>query len=817
MSRRRFISQFTPQRTDPEALEQILVQRHELLARSVEKLRESVLSRNKHHLLFIGARGAGKSHLVTLIHHRLKSQADLEDKLRFAWLNEDETSTSFLSLLMRIYRDLSTRYPDDFPADTLDAIRGKNPDEARQVLGAAMLHHLGKRTIVLIFENLDSLFTHLSEAEQRTWRGFIQNHPVFATAATAQSLFAGVSKREKPFFGFFDTVHLKNLSVEEAVELLEKIAELNGQPELVDFLRTPTGKARLRAVHHLSGGNPRLYIILSDFLTKEALDDLVRPFEEVVDRQLTTYYQERMRWLTPQQREIVQFLCRQGHPVPVKDIATGIFASHGSVTSQLKQLREMGYLSTHPRGREVYYELAEPLMRLSFQVKETSDRRPLELIVDFLKVWYDQKDIEKRLERFAPGAEGREYFEAALEELKVEGPRLRHQLMRREVEGIDLEKCDAHQAEMLRSLAEETGEARDWSNHADACYYLNDIAAAIPSLSRIIDMPGAPIEQVARTLFNRGICHRDVGHHAEASADFSRLIELRGAPPGDIAGALVERGVLHQVAGRLTEASADYSRVIEMPAVSPTQMAMVLINRGILHQVARRFPEAIAEYSQVIDMSAGRPDDVAGALINRGVCHRKEGRTEEAIADYSRAIDMPGTTPAPRALAFINRSESKWSTGSDTEAFEDLFSGLKLCSKDKGAAAIFTKHHGFYLRYFIRLAADLAHSPEHWPSGFIPVFSAINELKLLSALGEPLVEHLSELRGKSLDPAGLDAWVAGWEKLGGEYEEMAIPLRMLRVGVEWIKTKDEGSLLGLAKEERAVVRQALRLPPEGET
>jgi hypothetical protein len=39
---------------------------------------------------------------------------------------------------------------------------------------------------------------------------------------------------------------------------------------------------------------------------------------------------------------------------------------------------------------------------------------------------------------------------------------------------------------------------------------------------------------------------------------------------------------------------------------------------------------------------------------------------------------------------------------------------------------------------------------------------------------------------------------------------------MLRVGVEWIKTENEGALLDLVKEERMIVRQALGLEPERE-
>jgi hypothetical protein len=268
-----FLSHFSPQWTRPEALEQILVQRESLLSDSVEKIRESIVTGNKHHLLFIGSRGAGKTHLITLIHHRLQ-QADLLDRARFAWLNEDEIATSFLKLLVLIYRSLSERYPDDFPASTIRALAGLDPLAAEDKLGQSLLRDLGNLTLVVLMENLDSLFRTLPESELLRWRAFVQNHPVFATIGTAQALFAGVSERTEPFFGFFDTRHLEPLSVEDARLLLKNIARLQGKTELLEFLETPTGKARVAAIHDLAGGNPRLYLIFSEFLNRTSLNEL---------------------------------------------------------------------------------------------------------------------------------------------------------------------------------------------------------------------------------------------------------------------------------------------------------------------------------------------------------------------------------------------------------------------------------------------------------------------------------------------------------------------------------------------------------------
>src|SRR5207248_5927371 len=115
---------FTPSRTAPEVLERIFVQREALLKDAEERLHESAVSGNKHHLLLIGPRGSGKTHFVALVFHRLSRRDDLRDRLRIAWLAEDETTTSFFKLLLRIYRALGEDYPDEFAADALEPLYG---------------------------------------------------------------------------------------------------------------------------------------------------------------------------------------------------------------------------------------------------------------------------------------------------------------------------------------------------------------------------------------------------------------------------------------------------------------------------------------------------------------------------------------------------------------------------------------------------------------------------------------------------------------------------------------------------------------------
>ncbi len=112
-----------------------------------------------------------------------------------------------------------------------------------------------------------------------------------------------------------------------------------------------------------------------------------------------------------------------------------------------------------------------------------------------------------------------------------------------------------------------------------------------PTTPRAIELHGAPSEQVAKALFNRGFTHgHEDGRTTEAIADcYPRAIELpRARHPSRVATALNNRGATHRLTARTAEAIADYTRAIEPPGALPEQVAMALNNRGASHGKAWR-------------------------------------------------------------------------------------------------------------------------------------------------------------------------------------------------------------------------------------
>ncbi|OAI25863.1 ArsR family transcriptional regulator [Methylomonas koyamae] len=842
MNESAFLSVFTPSRTAPEDLEAIFVQRHTLLADAVERVRESAGSGHKHHLLFVGPRGTGKSHLLTLLVHRAGSDESLRQSLRIAWLNEDETSTTLLELLRRIYLALTKRYPDDYRAGDLEPIYDLDANAAERLLASLLLEKLAGKTLLVALENLDALFEGLGKAGQQRLRAFIQEHPIMTIVATAQRLVDDVSKRNSTFFGFFQTEMLAMLSVEEAAELLGKIAALNRQDKAAAFLRSPIGRSRVRALHHLSGGNHRVYLVLSQFITGDNIDALVEPFAKMVD-EMTPYYQERIRWLPPQQRKIVEFLCGRERPTPVKDMARHLFASQQTISSQLKDLRAKGYVQAAQRGRESLYEIAEPLMRICVEIKKNQSPGPLRLLVDFLRVWYDGAQLDDRLSACGEGSLARNYLQAAIDRNSVWG-NLRAQLL---VEDFRNELNDEQREEWMSLIEDAVDVSEELAlacgelakgNHELGMNYLEEICrevdkypprlvviafaisarenfklgqieAGIRMVDRMLECSKTPSKLFLAILNLRGTIYEKSGETKKALDDYSKVIEFFDVAPEQTAKALLKRGTIREKSGEIEEALSDFDSVAELDGVSPHLISRAHHKRAMALMLLGDLARAIEAYTTALEFSEKSPGSMTNALFTRGLLYSLTDRLEDAERDYARILtieNLPDDLYADThfALALASFMQGRW-----TEGMGRLSEGLgKLTADIQPEEALFTATVAFVYASSLSTTARQQRIAE--------LAQVFEQHHTSNYLGEALIRHLGSIHrdhDETPSPENLEQWYSAWEAAGTNSEALKLPLRLLRTGIDFLKTgaQERSVLLDLNQEERQILAQTFAI------
>ena len=665
-------SRYSPGNMDRESLEALFVGRDDVMQSVLSRIMKSVRSTHKHYVLLVGPRGSGKTHLLALAHYLLMDRIDsakARDKVAVALLNEEEWGVaSFLDLVVRILIALASQAPELIAdIDDIHDRFSKDPAGAEAFAVARLRQHTHGKTLLLLCENLSDLFDGLGEEGQQRWRATIQEDGNWAIVASTPSLFAGVALQDNPFYGFFTIRALDKIDFDTGLDLLAKKAVHEGKTELADFLRQPLGRARVRAIHHLAAGNYRAYVVLFDFLDKESLDDLVRPFMEMVD-DLTPYYQDRMRQLPPAQRKIIEFLCRQGTPTTIKDVSTPCLMSHQTAAKQIGELAAAGFVTRTRAGRNTFCELSEPLMRICIEVKDNKTQH-FRLFVEFLRHWFTNSELEKRHSEFE-----RDDHAAPVDRIHV-------------TEAIRSALADKHDPVVgaLKTEAVRAMDAGDYSSLATISEKLvrDDGGTVVNYLAWSLALAQAGENRIAI----------DVGHEAAAKHPDQANIQFW------LAYALYRDD-------QFADAVVALDRAI---AVDRTNVAYLCFRAHILRRL-ERFEDAIEEARAVLDIdpkSAWSHNLLASSLLLSG--HR-----QEAIDVAVRLIEidpMHGHAHYVCGVALVELGRPKDAAA----AFDELLSAsnchwLLLASSRMAKAGDHVAAH----RYLDRVAALEPDNPRLW-------------------------------------------------------------------------------------------------------
>ena len=633
-------SRYSPGNMSRESLEAVFVGRDDVMEDVLSRVATSIQGPQRHYILLVGPRGSGKTHLLALAYHRLMASfgaGDVGGSVAIALLREEEWGVaSYLDLVVRILKALAEGVPQ-LNAELADVYQRfwKSPVDAESFAVGLLRRHSQGKTLLLLCENLVDLFQGLGDEGQKRWRAAIQEDGNWAIVATTPQMFAGVTLQDSPFYGFFTVRALEKIDLGTGIDLLAKKAIHDDKSDLADFLRTPLGRARARAVHHLAAGNHRAYVVLFDFLDRESLEDLIGPFMHMVD-DLTPYYQDRMRQLAPAQRKIIEFLCLKGTPATVKDISTSCLMSQQTAAKQISELVTAGFVSRNKTGRNTFCELSEPLMRICIEVKDNKTQH-FRLFVEFLRHWFTSRELERRHAAYLHDAPL-----AVLDRLHVEEA-VRCSLADRQQPFIEALQDEAKRcrdagdyrglATIQEALARDGGKADDYRTWVHALVRAGDGQAAI----------AAGREAAARhardggllLYLARGYFMESQFGEALATIDRAILVAERRAHHCARADILLRLGRFEEAIGEaetVLEAEPDHWHSVE-------QIIEGLVGGG-------RVADAEARAGDIVQRAAAEP----GALIAAAGFHISQGQVDRALELVDRALSIDGGDQRARRL-----------------------------------------------------------------------------------------------------------------------------------------------------------------------
>ena len=380
----------------PERLRHTSVAREHLLDNAIESLRGSVGRKSKNHLLFIGPRGIGKTHLLSRIEDAVQSDETLSASVVIVRFPEESNRTlSFADFLIgmcgilkevledeplwtELFAEVETEEDDAKVADTLvPAIREENRRRGR--------------TLLVMLENLGEILTRQirDQSDVAALRKFLMADNGCLLLATAPLHFDGITDVEQPFYDFFDIQILENLSFEDTVEVIR----LNLEWEKRNILETLEDmRPRLQALYRMTGGNPRLTMMLYELIAHESVTSVQDQFHLLLDR-ISPFYQGRLNDLPPGQRALLECLAsmRDQEKTPAA-IAARMRMSQQETSSLLKRLTDAHYLRAdrHPQDRRSrLYTIREGFFDIWLAMNlSRGARRRMPFLLDFFSLFY---------------------------------------------------------------------------------------------------------------------------------------------------------------------------------------------------------------------------------------------------------------------------------------------------------------------------------------------------------------------------------------------------------------------------------------------
>ena len=385
----------------------ITVGRKEMLEDLVENLERQAGKKGGQHYLFIGPRGIGKTHFLTLIENAVKTKRNLKKRytvIRFP--EENNRLLSFADILLGITEILGEVTNDDSWRELHQSASENERDE--DIIDTILPRLKGYRektgqTLLIFLENLDTLLTEQIKQEQdiHRLRSFLMDSPCAALIGTSPVYFPSLYNQKSPLYEFFDIQVLEDLTEEQTLEMIRKNLEWENCRPVLESFESLTPK--IQAIHEMTGGNLRLIMMLYELIAHDNLQDVQMQLQKLLD-QISPFYQDRLKDLAPQERALLEVLALQrSEPRTPANIAKHLRKSPQQISSLLQRMTKAGYLtaSDNPQDkRSRIYRIKEGFFDLWLAISESRvQRKRLVYLVEFFEAYFNDRGERERKRR----------------------------------------------------------------------------------------------------------------------------------------------------------------------------------------------------------------------------------------------------------------------------------------------------------------------------------------------------------------------------------------------------------------------------------
>ncbi|MCP4753874.1 MAG: ATP-binding protein, partial [Proteobacteria bacterium] len=261
--------------SDPELIDQFVARKNDLSI-LLKMIRENIGRRSNQHIMFTGSRGMGKTSLVLRAMAEVRREKSLDEAWHPIVMAEESylvgnAAEFWLEAILRLAESRKDPDLEKIHARLLDEMDNKKLYEKALNVLLDFAETRGKRLLIVV-ESFNMLFDQqLNDDEGWALRETLMHEARIMLVATATSRFDQIDNIKQPMFELFAVRELSPLSLSDC----RRVWELVTGKEISEH--------RARPIEILTGGNPRLLVILSSFAVNSSLKELVENLISLID------------------------------------------------------------------------------------------------------------------------------------------------------------------------------------------------------------------------------------------------------------------------------------------------------------------------------------------------------------------------------------------------------------------------------------------------------------------------------------------------------------------------------------------------------
>ena len=542
----------------------------------------------------------------------------------------------WLESLYYLAREQAVRDPDlsrelrDVHGALAAEWRGRELEDRARAAVLETADRLGKQ-LVLMVENLQSLCGAVDDDFGWKLRKVLQSEPQIILIATATSRFRDLDDAQHAFFELFRIVRLEPLDTRECQRLWHMVSG------------DEVSERGIRPLQILTGGSPRLLIIIGEFAQHQSLRQLMEELVKLVDDH-TEYFRGHLEVFAKTERRVYLAVIDLWQPSTTGEVAARTRMDVRAVSALLGRLVERGAVIVEGSGKKRMYAAAERLYSIYYKLRRERDEAAVvRNLIHFMALFYNE-------------AEMGEWSRALMSEA-MQWPALREGIRRATAESSHVGRVFA--GEEWRSI-EQVSDGTTALDYERADRILDQVAVATDKnefqrLVRIADQFFASLRDEARTapesvfariLNVKGYAHEKLGDFDSAFASWEEVVERFGATnepelQAQVAMSLANKGVVLDQLGKTESAIATFNEIVERfgtsdPPKIPLMLSMALVGKGEMHGRLGQVQSELAAYDEVIHRFGtsaipGLQAAVATALACKAISQEQRGETRAAI------------------------------------------------------------------------------------------------------------------------------------------------------------------------------------------